>query len=359
MKKMGKSKLIVFAIHRPYRAPNEKYRWMQYASYIEQYFDVEYLFLINENDDQILFQSNNYLLKSWVFIKTFIKRCWQIKKINQCDVIIIYRELHWFNFLTTHWMNIIKNKTQKIIFDFDDAIWLKEKNILAEWIKSPAKKFQTLVAHADMVIAGNSYLSHYAQQWNKNVHIIPTCVDTDYFVSIPEIKDKNKCVIGWMGSHSTIQHLQIILPVLKKIKQLYPFVEFKLIAKKTYLQELNIYVEDWQKENEVKILNSFDIGIMPLPNDEWSKGKCGLKILTYLSCEIPCVASNVGVNKEIIDKTNGGFVCNNEEEWLEKLSLLIENKVLRETFGKQGRQGIKKYYSIKIWREKFLELLLS
>lgn len=357
---MKKIEVVVFGIHRPFRAPNERYRFEQYKNFLLQNdLIINYFYIINEEDDKILFSKGNYFKKIWIYIKSFFKRWQQIKKLNRCDVIIIYRELHWFNCLTKHWMNIIKNKTQKIIFDFDDAIWLNEKNILAEWIKLPARKFQTLVAHSDVIIAGNSYLAHFAQQWNNNVHIIPTCVDTDYFVPIPEIKNKNKCVIGWMGSHSTIQHLQIILPVLKKIKQLYPFVEFKLIAKKTYLQGLNIYVEDWQKENEVKILNSFDIGIMPLPNDEWSIGKCGLKILTYLSCEIPCVASNVGVNKEIIDKTNGGFVCNNEEEWLEKLSLLIENKVLRETLGKQGRQGIKKYYSIKIWRNKLLNILIG
>lgn len=357
MKKMGKSKLIVFAIHRPYRAPNEKYRWMQYASYIEQYFDVEYLFLINENDDQILFQSNNYLLKSWVFIKTFIKRCWQIKKMKEADVVIIYRELHWFHFPL--WLKWIKNKVKKIVFDFDDAIFLNTSNVFVNIIKQPYHKTIHFIKNSDVTIAGNTYLLNFSKKYNSQSILIPTIVDTTYFIPLHPLRhQQNKVVIGWMGSHSTLSHLLNIVPILKLIQKKYPFVEYKFVAKKMFIPELNVICEDWNKDTEVEVLNTFDIGIMPLPNDEWSKGKCGLKLLTYLSCEIPCVASDVGVNAEIIYKTNGGYVVSDDQQWIGRLSQLITNEELRKQLGKSGRKGVIQHYSVEKWKSEFLKTLM-
>ncbi|MCX7729312.1 MAG: glycosyltransferase family 4 protein [Bacteroidia bacterium] len=358
---MDKINMVVFAIHRPFRAPNERYRWMQYENYLKQNnINVNYLFIVNENDDKILFQSHNLLLKFFIYMKTFLKRWKQIHTLNKCDVIIIYRELHWFGFLSKYFLNIIRKKTKKIVFDFDDAIWLQSHNAFINFIKHPLSKTILYLQKSDTVIAGNTFLANFALQYNTNTHIIPTVVDTNYFQPLPTTEKSNRTItIGWMGSHSTISHLKLIIPILKKIKEVYPEVQFKFIAKKEYIPELNIFIEDWDKETEIQVLNTFDIGIMPLPDDKWSQGKCGLKILTYLACEIPCIASNVGVNSEIIKKTQGGFVCSTEQEWLEKLSLLISNNNVRQTMGKIGRKGIEKHYSIQAWKEKFLNTIIS
>jgi len=354
-------KIAVFGIHRPYRAPNERYRWHQYETFLSQNnISADYLYIVNENEDHILFNSKNFILKIFIYIKTFIKRWQQIQHLSSYDAVLIYRELHWFGLLTQSLLKKIRKKTPLIIFDFDDAIWLNTNNPLINLIKQPKKKTIAFLQNADKVIAGNAYLAAFASKYNAHTHIIPTVVDTNYFKPLPHSKNTSSFVtIGWMGSHSTLNHLRTLLPVLQKIKTQYPYVKFQFVAKKEYIPELDIHVDDWNKEKEVEILNSFDIGIMPLPDDEWSKGKCGLKLLTYLACEVPVVASHVGVNKEIIEKTNGGFCCSTESEWIEKLSLLIENPQLRQYHGKQGRTGVENHYSLHTTQKNFFQLITT
>lgn len=356
--KIKNLKLTVFAIHHPYRAPNERYRWMQFYPHLKQRCNIQYLYLLNEKDDKILFYSNNYLLKIFILIKTFIKRTLQVLFLKKTDAIIIYRELHWLHFPL--WIKILKLKSRKIIYDFDDAVFLKTPNTFINILKQPSLKTKSFIKNTNITITGNAYLQQFALQYNHHSIIIPTVVDTDYFTPILHLRFKeNKIIIGWMGSHSTIQHLLNITDVLQQIKNKYPYVEFKIVGKKTYIPELNIFAEDWDMHTEVQILNTFDIGIMPLPNDEWSKGKCGLKMLTYMSCQVPCVASNVGVNTEIVQKTQGGFLANNYEEWINSLSLLIENKTLRTQMGEKGREGVIKYYSVSAYKQKFIDTIIS
>ncbi len=354
---MKKDKLIFFAIHRPFRAPNERYRWFQYEPFVKEYFEVNYLYLVNSFYDKILFQSNNIILKFLVLIFTFLKRMYQIIFLRKVDVILIFRELHWFH--CPLWMWILKRKAKKIIFDFDDAIFLPSEKGIVNAMKQPFSKTVHFIKNSDTVFAGNEYLKQFALKYNQNVVFIPTTVDTDYFIP-KDIKQKtNKVIIGWMGSHSTIPHLLSITEILKKIQQKYSNVEYRFVATKKYIPELEVYIEEWQREKEIEFLNSLDIGIMPLPDEEWSKGKCGLKMLTYLSCAVPCVSSNVGVNPEIIEKTKGGFIVNTENEWIEKLSVLIESQELRKLLGKQGREGVEKYYSLKVWKDIFVRHIVS
>lgn len=355
-------KLNVFAIHRPFRAPNERYRFEQYRQYLlNNNVSINFIYLLSEKDDFILFYSKNIFLKIFVYIKSFLKRIIQILSMEKCDTVVIYRELHWFPFGLKLLLKIIRKRTKKIIYDFDDAIWLSSPDKISNLIKQPYRKTKLLIQYADIVIVGNPYLGDFAKKFNKNVSVIPTVVDTEYFQPIAESKNSNdKITIGWMGSHTTIQHLKIILPALKEIQKNYPFVQFKFIAKKDFLPEINTCIEEWNLKDEITTLNTFDIGIMPLPNDEWSKGKCGLKLLTYLSCEIPCVASDVGVNREIIEKTNGGILVNNtQEEWTRALSQLIESPEKRINLGKQGRKGIEQHYSVQAWKNIFLKHIIQ
>ncbi|HPQ09138.1 MAG TPA: glycosyltransferase [Bacteroidia bacterium] len=355
---MTKIKVTVFAIHRPNRAPNERYRWMQFYNVLSDKIDVQYLYLVNEQNDKILFQSNSNFKKILVYFFTFIKRFFQILKLKNTDVIIIFRELHWFHFPV--WMLLLSKKAKKIIFDFDDAIFLPSQNFLINLIRQPKRKTIHFIKHSNLIIAGNEYLKTFAIKYNQNSIVIPTVVDTNYYKPLHHLRhQENSITIGWMGSHTTLQHLLMIAPVLKKIQQIYPFVKIKILASKTYIPELSIYSEDWKLENEIEILNTFDIGIMPIPDDEWSKGKCGLKLLTYLSCEIPAIASNVGVNPEIIQKTNGGIIVNNtDEEWIAALKELIENKDKRISMGKNGRKGVEEFYSLNKWKDTFFQCLM-
>ncbi|HCA82297.1 MAG TPA: glycosyl transferase family 1, partial [Flavobacteriales bacterium] len=166
-------------------------------------------------------------------------------------------------------------------------------------------------------------------------------------------------VIGWSGSLTTIKHFRIAVPVLKKLREHYgDRIRFKVIGHAGFSEEeLGIRGTAWSSERELEELQEIDIGIMPLPDDEWSKGKCGLKGLVYMSIGIPSVMSPVGVNTQIIRHGENGFLAGTEAEWFEILSLLIESPELRKQIGSSGRQTVVENYSVLANRENYLNIL--
>jgi glycosyltransferase involved in cell wall biosynthesis len=255
----------------------------------------------------------------------------------------------------------IKKSKAKLIYDFDDAIWkldTSDANKKFEWLKNP-NKTKEIISVADLIIAGNNYLMNYALQYNSEVKLIPTTIDTTFHK--PEIKNKQSDVItiGWSGSKTTIKHFESAIPVLIKIKEKYgERVDFKVMGDASFShKDLQINGIEWTHETEVSIINSFDIGIMPLPEDDWAKGKCGLKGLSYMSCAIPTIMSPVGVNAEIIQHGENGFLAEKEEEWLKYLSLLIENPELRKKLGEAARKSVEHKYSVEANKHLYLQAI--
>jgi glycosyltransferase involved in cell wall biosynthesis len=158
---------------------------------------------------------------------------------------------------------------------------------------------------------------------------------------------------------TTIQHFDLMIPVLRRLREEYGVaVRFKVIGDGRYRdQELGIQGQDWSAETEVSDLSDIDIGVMPLPDDEWARGKCGLKGLQYMALGIPTIMSPVGVNTEIIDDGVNGFLAGDEDEWLTKLTSLIESAELREKLGREGRETVEQRYSVRSQRERYLSLL--
>jgi glycosyltransferase involved in cell wall biosynthesis len=190
---------------------------------------------------------------------------------------------------------------------------------------------------------------------------MPTTIDTNYHKkSLSNIKKSAIC-IGWTGTSTTLKHFETIIPVLKKIKDIFQEkVYFKVIVNFPYrLPELNIESKQWSSENEIDDLSEIDIGIMPLPNDEWAKGKCGFKGLQYMALEIPTIMSPVGVNSEIINDGENGFLASTEDEWVEKLSLLIENEALRIKLGKAGQKTVEEKYSVNALKDQYVQYFLN
>ncbi len=353
-----KKRILILAIHRFNRAPNEKFRIAQYFKYASEYdVEFEYKYIINEWQDNALFQSNNFILKMVAIISSYFKRLFQIVFMKKYHAVIILRELHYIDSKLLLYCLRIKNIP--IIYDFDDSIWLNtNNNPLIKILKNQYHKTIRHIQFANVIIAGNEYLANFAKKYNNNIIVIPTVVDTDYYQ--PNNKTiADKIILGWMGSHTTLEHFKQVIPVLNRLKEKYSNIEITAIADESYIPELNLKVKKWNNKMEINDLNSFDIGIMPLPNDEWSKGKCGLKALTYMSCGVPCVISDIGVNQEIITKTKGGYSVKNDEEWIEQLSLLIENTSLRKELGSAGREGVLKYYSVQAYKQKFFDTICN
>ncbi len=357
---MKQKRILFIASHRKDRAPGQRFRFEQYMAFLEQNgFHCELSPIISETDDKVLYQKGKYLQKFFIALRAWIKRQKDAWRANQFDIIFIFREA----FLTgsTFFERQFRNSRAKIVFDFDDAIWhldVSDANKRFDWLKEPGKTAK-IISVSDMVLAGNQYLADYAKHHNNNVKIIPTTIDTNEYLKVSREKSRQTVCIGWSGSITTIKHFEYALPALKKLKEKYgEEIIIKVIGDASYENtELNIKGIAWNKKNEIQELSSFDIGIMPLPNDEWAKGKCGLKGLQYMALEIPCIMSPVGVNSDIITDGINGYLAKEEGEWIEKISALIENPTLRHRIGVEARKTVEEKYSVNSQKEKYLGLL--
>ena len=360
MELVGNKKVLFIASHRLNRSPSQRFRFEQYFTFFEENgITPELSFIINEEDDQILYKKGHLFKKLMILFRSIATRKNNLKKINHYDAIFIQREALMIG--SIYFEKKMSESGVPVIFDFDDSIWIldtSEGNKKLEWLKKPDKT-KEIIRLSNLVIAGNNYLAEYALQFNKNVLVIPTTVDTDKFYPDPSKRNNDPIVIGWSGSLTTIKHFNFVLPVLKKLKAKYgDKIFFKVIGDDSYFnEELKIRGEKWNAETEVEVLNSFDIGIMPLPEDKWAKGKCGLKGLSYMALEIPTIMSPVGVNSEIIKNGLNGFLADEQEQWLEYLGLLIENRSLRENIGREARKTVINNYSVIANRERYLSII--
>ncbi|MGQ0828967.1 MAG: glycosyltransferase family 4 protein [Bacteroidota bacterium] len=350
-------KILFIAAHRPERSPSQRYRFEQYFGFLrENGYECELSYIIDEKDDRVFYGPGNMLGKLFITFKSAFKRWKDIKNCNHADIIFVQREA--FMTGSAYFEKQFAKTKAKLVYDFDDSIWLldtSEANKKWEWLKS-TKKTGEIIAISNLVFAGNSYLANYAEQFNENVKIIPTTIDTAIFKRKKNYQNNSKICIGWSGSHTTIKHFEEAVPFLKKIKEKYgDNVFFKVMGDELYNNvELDIKGIPWSNNTETEELESFDIGIMPLPDDQWVKGKCGLKGLAYMALEVPTIMSKIGVNTEIINDGTNGFLAGTEEEWIRKLSQLIESFELRKQLGEQGRKTVEERYSVESQKNNYL-----
>ena len=355
---MNKIKKILFvAMHYPDRAPGQRFRFEHYFSFLEANgYECHLSNLIDKEADKIFYSPGNTFKKLNVIFSAFRTRLIDALNANKYDAIFVFREV--FMMRTFVLENLFRNHTDKLMFDFDDSVWLPNVSKANEkfvFIKSH-NVVPKLISNCKLIVAGNPYLKDYASQFNKNITIIPTTIDVNEYVKKDVVKDENKVCIGWSGSVTTIQHFKTALPFLRELKKKYgDKICFQVIGDKNYVdEELGITGVAWNKNNELEELSKIDIGIMPLPDDLWAKGKCALKGLQYMALEIPTIMSPVGVNIDVIKDGENGFLANSVSEWTEKLELLINNPDIRKKVGAAGRKTVVDEYSIEANREKYL-----
>jgi len=351
-------KVLFIAMHRKNRSPSQRYRFEQYFDYLEHNgIKCTLSYLISEKEDSLLYKPGHYLAKFKIYVKSILTRRKDVKKASDFDFIFIQREALMTR--STFFERKLAKLKIPLIFDLDDAIWLEDRNLnhgLLRLLKKPAKTAK-IISYANCIVAGNSYLANYALKYNSNVKIIPTTIDTDWYKP-KERLDKAFITIGWTGSFSTIKHYEELVPVLIKMKAKYQDrIKFVVIGIDDFYHEgLDIKGIAWNADSEVEDLQEINIGIMPLPDNDWTKGKCGAKGLQYMGLAIPTIMSPVGVNTEIIEDGINGFLAETEDEWADKLSSLIDSADLRTRLGAAGRETVVKHYSKEANKDKYLKL---
>jgi glycosyltransferase involved in cell wall biosynthesis len=353
-------KLLFVGLHRPDRSPSQRYRFEQFQPYLEaQGYAVAYFYLIREQDDRKFYGAGHYWAKAFILLRSLCLLIGLLFKAGDYDLIFVQREAFM---LGTVFFERQLAKRAPLVYDFDDAIWLQQVsagNRALSFLKD-ARKTEKLIALSDLILAGNAYLANYAEQFNEQVALVPTVVDTDNYKRIPQADQEAIC-IGWSGSFSTIPYFEYALPALRILKARYgERIYFKVIGDASYHnEELNIKGVAWSSASEVQELSEIDIGIMPLPDDEWTKGKCALKGLLYMSLEQAAVLSDVGVNATVVQDGVNGFLATDTQDWVDKLARLIENPELRQQMGQRARQTVLERYSVRSEQRHLLDLLNS
>jgi glycosyltransferase involved in cell wall biosynthesis len=281
-----------------------------------------------------------------------------LAKTRQADAVIVQRKL------PTRWqLHFLRRNAKLLLFDFDDAVFGRD-SYSTKGIPSTRRqsRFQSICAAADVVIAGNAFLGKQAVRWttSSRVHVIPTCVDPDaYPLARHESRDIGAQLV-WVGSSSTLQSLESIRHLLNTLGQTVPGLQLKLVCNRSlHLEHLPVMPVTWSEATEANELASADIGISWMPDDDWSRGKCGLKLLQYMAAGLPVVANPIGVHKEIVLHGKTGFLADAAEEWQNAVGQLATDPALRRRMGAAGRRRLEADYSVERGAAKWRNVLSS
>jgi glycosyltransferase involved in cell wall biosynthesis len=291
-------------------------------------------------------------------LKYYLNRFSTLFIIYKYDRIVIEKEL--FPYFFSWFEKIFWLLRVKYIVDFDDAIFhnydLSNSKLNSFFLKN---KINNVMKYSNCVVAGNSYLAERARvSGAKKIVILPTVIDLDLYTT-PKKNTSSKIVIGWIGSPSTFKYVKKYSLVFAQLLK-NPNVELHIIG---VTEDLGLgksvkYLK-WSEESEVSLLSQFDIGIMPLENTPWELGKCSYKLIQYMGCALPVVASAVGMNTEVVDEGINGFLVQTEAEWLSRLNQLIADSSLRQLLGTNGRIKVESEYSVQKKQAVLLDIITN
>ena len=300
-----------------------------------------------------------YLKEKGVEASThFYKRNWVDKlkfynTLGQYDILYVHRKLFpplefWY----------IRKKARKIIYDFDDAVMYRSSSSTNPYSRSRRIKFAYMMKRVDFAVAGNQFLKSEVLRYHPRVEVIPTSIELSRYRIKESYQPRGPLTIGWLGATSTLKYLKILMPVLENLYRAYPHFQLKIVSDQFLRTErLPVIEKRWSSEDEQSDLKSFDIGVMPLSDDLWSRGKCGLKLLQYYGVGLPAVCTPVGVNRDIVEHGVNGFWAHTPEEWTSHLKRLMEEEALRKEMGSKGRKKVDAGYSYEVNAPKILQVL--
>lgn len=341
-------------------SPSQRYRLEQWEPLLrERGVEITYEPFEDEELHAFLYKPGMIGKKLRLVTRGLSRRLSLVRKAKDYDLVYILREAALLG--PPLFEKLIRQRRVPVVFDFDDAIFVSYRspaNGYLSYLKF-ASKTKTICRIASHVMVGNPYLAEYARQVNERVTVVPTTIDTEKYRVSRREESSRPLVIGWTGSYSTVQHLDTLRGALKKLAARESF-RLRVIGTPAYeCSPIEVEPTVWRADTELEDLSKIDIGVMPLPDDKWSKGKCGLKALQFMALGIPTVCSPVGVNTDIIQDDRNGFIASTEDEWVDKLSRLLRSQELRQRLGQAGRETVEQKYSAKTQTPRVYEIFKS
>lgn len=317
--------------------PSARFRIRQYKPILKRNYDIK----LDEFSAKFgSYPPENRLIRPIWGVSTVIERIPSIIKSYKYDVTFIQREM-----ISTFKTLEAFTKNPRI-FDVDDAIWVYKNG-----------NFVNKIAEiCDSVICGNNFLANYFDKWNRNIKVLPTAVDTERFVPLENKSNKNKLIIGWTGGSNAFKYLYDIEEALASVLNENDNYKLRIVSnimpKFTLIKKEKVGFLKWSPENEVTSIQEMNVGIMPLRDTVWERGKCSYKMLLYMSCGIPVVVSPYGMNNEVLSLGECGFGAAKNEEWTCILKYLLNNSLIEKRLGQNGRSIVENNYSLKVLSSK-------
>lgn len=310
-------------------------------------FDVKLESFYSGAASRVIYQRRRRFAKLFYLTTGLLRRVRVLLTLaNTADVVFVHREafpLGWPLLLGR-----LRRFRGAIVYDYDDAMFLPQRRGrgILEWLErldTPRR----VIAMSHVVLAGNPFLAAYAQRYSKHVVLLPTCIDTDRFKPAIRERSGTRPIVGWVGSHSTSKYIETLMPVLERVAAAIPF-DLYVVGCSSALKALGVSIiqKPWSLDREVEDFQRCDVGVYPLWDDDWSHGKSGFKAIQFMACGVAVLASGVGVTREIIQDGRNGFLATTEDEWVEKLILLLSDQARRNTVACEGRRTIEARYSV-------------
>ncbi len=332
--------------------PSSRYRIVQYLPYlrsrgldvtVKPLFGATYFWLLTWRAKWL-----QVVAKAIYVPVRFFKRAVDLLPLGHVDVIVIEGQL--FPYCPATIERLLVRLKRKIVIELDDAIYLTRFH---------QRKIPALLRIASGAIVGNQTLAQYAQAFTDDVIVVPTVVDTDRFrpaeSSTVHPHQSEVMTIVWVGLAYNLPYLELLAPTIRELQRT-DRVRFRVISSRPpRLPGLEVDFTPWTFGSEVEELQRCHIGVMPLPNDEWARGKCGLKLLQYMAVGLAVVASPVGVNREIVQDGANGFWAQTEDEWHSRLLSLCRDSTLRVRMGQVARRTVEERYSLRVWGPRLAE----
>ncbi|HPV83402.1 MAG TPA: glycosyltransferase family 4 protein [Nitrospira sp.] len=291
------------------------------------------------------------LLKIPYVVARFLKRLGRLLTLGRRDLIVIEGQL--FPYAPPLIERLLCWLRYRVVVEMDDAIYLT---------RGHERKMPVLFSRATGVIVGNDRLAAYASQYASRVTVVPTVVDTERFVPTPvrstvaRDQGDDRITIVWIGLAYNLKYLNVLAPAVRRLQERYRVKLRVVCSEPPVLPGVDIEFRPWEWQREVEDLQDATIGVMPLEDTEWARGKCALKLLQYLAVGLPAVASPVGVNRDIVVNGDNGLLASTEEEWYVRLESLCRDPQLRARMGQAGRRTVETRYSLAVWGPRLAEV---
>ena len=367
---------VLFLTPNPIEAANTRYRVCQFLPHLKSRgIECEVAPFIPSGLFRELYRRGRIARKMAGMARSMLGRVADVMRARRVDVVCVSREAMLFGPPVIEWL-VNKVARRPMVFDFDDALFVSYVSPtygrFASWLKCPSKSSRILAMSAH-VIAGNEYLASYARRINSRVTVLPTVVDTELFAGADPVPrpgvnsaagpiskpvTRPGPVVGWIGSHSTAQYLDLIAPALQRLARRRRFV-FRVIGAGRDVHMPGVEVENrpWDMATEIRDFRDLDIGVYPIRDDGWARGKCAFKAIQYMAAGAPCVSSPVGMTTEVIRNGVNGFLASSTDEWVRCLDLLLEDASLRERLAREGRITVEEKYSLKTHAPRLADVL--